>query len=252
MKKIFEVDIKIRRSIRVFDDKGLYKVEAHQEFEVTDDTKLDEIMDIPIGKLILGSAYKPKEETTNLTASGENHSDGCDCTTVSNESLRVLFDVSDIIQKHVTRLINQPEAFAKGYVSEYIPPRYNNCTTWLSKNHIWCANDHDIDDFYIIATTSVVHVQGLITPITIKYKSCISGLEVSVIEIDPIAKTIKFPLYPTQCYTSLLTQEAWCKLAYELEKCLEYKLAIGNEFDYIADKIEELRNADIKGQEDEK
>ena len=65
MKKTFVVDIKIQRSLRVFDDKGPYKVEAHQEFTVDDDTKLDEIMDIPIGKIILGSAYKKEAPIIN-------------------------------------------------------------------------------------------------------------------------------------------------------------------------------------------
>lgn len=67
MKKTFVVDIKIQRNISVFDDDGPYRIEAHREFDVTDNTKLDEIMDIPIGQLILGSAYKPKEESHNGT-----------------------------------------------------------------------------------------------------------------------------------------------------------------------------------------
>ena len=65
MTKKFIVDIKIQRSISVFDDKGPYKVEAHQEFTVNNDTKLDEIMDIPIGQLILGSAYKKEAPIIN-------------------------------------------------------------------------------------------------------------------------------------------------------------------------------------------
>lgn len=37
-----------------------YHVKATTTINVDDDTKLDEIMDIPIGHLILGSVYKPK------------------------------------------------------------------------------------------------------------------------------------------------------------------------------------------------
>ena len=71
MKKTFIVDIKVQRSLSVFDDKGPYKVEAHQEFTVDDNTKLDEIMDIPIGKIILGSAYKPKSEEADIKGQEE-------------------------------------------------------------------------------------------------------------------------------------------------------------------------------------
>lgn len=38
-----------------------YHVKASTTIDVDDDTKLDEIMDIPIGQLILGSAYKPEK-----------------------------------------------------------------------------------------------------------------------------------------------------------------------------------------------
>jgi hypothetical protein len=37
-----------------------YHLKASTTINVDDDTKLDEIMDVPIGQLILGSAYKPK------------------------------------------------------------------------------------------------------------------------------------------------------------------------------------------------
>lgn len=66
MKKSFVVDIKIQRSLRVFDDDGPYKIEAHREFDVTDNTGLDEIMDIPIGQLILGSAYRRTASDDNI------------------------------------------------------------------------------------------------------------------------------------------------------------------------------------------
>ena len=39
-----------------------YNIKASTIVDVDDDTKLDEILDIPIGQLILGSSYKPKEQ----------------------------------------------------------------------------------------------------------------------------------------------------------------------------------------------
>lgn len=42
-----------------------YHVKASTNIDVDDDTKLDEIMDVPIGKLILGSAYKPTAHDDN-------------------------------------------------------------------------------------------------------------------------------------------------------------------------------------------
>lgn len=43
-----------------------YHVKATTTIDVDDDTKLDEILDVPIGQLILGSAYKPKASTDNM------------------------------------------------------------------------------------------------------------------------------------------------------------------------------------------
>ena len=242
MKKIFVVDIKIQRNLRVFDDKGLYKVEAHQEFEVTDDTKLDEIMDIPIGKLILGSAYKPKKDD-------EDHSDHRDWPGIARESLHALFAASDVIHEQANRCINQPEAFKAGFILEHTDPYPNaNETMWMSQNRISCVNDPS-SAFDIIITAHCDGLCVLTKPITISYIGS-NGLAVHLIEITPLTRTIKFPLYPTLWGKTLMTTDMWCELAYELEKRLGYKLSVGDEFAFIADKIEKLRKADTKEQEE--
>lgn len=59
--KAFHIKVKIYAS-RIGND---FSLEVDRCIDVDNDTKLDEIMDVPIGQLILGSAYKPKVSDDN-------------------------------------------------------------------------------------------------------------------------------------------------------------------------------------------
>lgn len=218
-----------------------YNIKASTRVDVDDDTRLDEIMDIPLGKLILGSAYAPKEDD-------EDHSYHRDWPGIAR-ALHALFAASDVINEQANRCINQPEAFKAGFILDYTTP-YPNAdeTMWMSRNRISCVNDPS-SAFDIIITAHCDGFCVLTKPITISYIGN-NGLEVHLIEIMPLTRTIKFPLYPTLWSKTLMTTDRWCELAYELEKRLGYKLSVGDEFAFIADKIEKLRKADTKEQEE--
>ena len=55
----FIVDISIMTS-RIIGNE--YNLKVRRVIDVDNDTNLDEILDIPIGKLILGSGYQPKNQ----------------------------------------------------------------------------------------------------------------------------------------------------------------------------------------------
>ena len=57
--RAFHIKVKIYAS-RIGNN---FSLEVDRVIDVDDDTKLDEIMDVPIGQLILGSAYKPTHMT---------------------------------------------------------------------------------------------------------------------------------------------------------------------------------------------
>lgn len=54
--KAFNIHVKIYAS-RIGND---FSLEVTRRIDVNNDTNIDEILDVPLGKLILGSAYKPK------------------------------------------------------------------------------------------------------------------------------------------------------------------------------------------------
>ena len=56
--KAFHINVKIYAS-RIGND---FALEVSRVIDVNNDTNLNEILDVPLGKLILGSAYKPKSD----------------------------------------------------------------------------------------------------------------------------------------------------------------------------------------------
>ena len=56
--KAFNIHVKIYAS-RIGND---YCIDVSRVIDVNDDTNLNEILAVPLGKLILGSAYKPKSD----------------------------------------------------------------------------------------------------------------------------------------------------------------------------------------------
>lgn len=56
--KAFNIKVKIY-AIRMGND---FSLEVTRCIDVNDDTNINEILDVPLGKLILGSAYKPKSD----------------------------------------------------------------------------------------------------------------------------------------------------------------------------------------------
>lgn len=60
--KAFHINVKIYAS-RIGND---FSLEVSNVIDVNNDTNLNEILDVPLGKLILGSAYKPKVSDDNI------------------------------------------------------------------------------------------------------------------------------------------------------------------------------------------
>ena len=56
--RAFIVEISIT-AVRVGND---YSIKSRRVIDVDDDRNIDELLDVPLGKLILGSSYRPKEE----------------------------------------------------------------------------------------------------------------------------------------------------------------------------------------------
>ncbi len=56
--KAFHIKVKIYAS-RIGNH---FSLEVDRTIDVNNDTNLNEILDVPLGKLILGSAYKPKSD----------------------------------------------------------------------------------------------------------------------------------------------------------------------------------------------
>ena len=59
--KAFNIKVKIY-AVRIGND---FSLEVDRVIDVDNDTNLDEILDVPLGKLILGSAYKPSQEESD-------------------------------------------------------------------------------------------------------------------------------------------------------------------------------------------
>lgn len=252
--KAFHIDLHVTVTRSDLDaNYNSFNAKVSRTIDVDDDTKLDEILDIPLRKLILGSAYTPKneEEPNEDPKTDEVVSTSIQIGKVYRE---FIISVRDCINAFFKRLVKEND----GYEMSIWSPL--NLIKNMPCGEIHVTDNRQNSD----ATAQNFEVKlmffenwGIPKPasLVIIFSRGSKESMVPVIELFPTGGKIQFPVCPGSCCTNLMTIDTWCELAYYLEKYLKHigyhhSIDTGFGFNYIAEIIEKLRKADTKEQEE--